>query len=151
MKKTLEGRKVAILYADGSDPAEIKAVRKAVENEGRTIFLVAPKVGGAKLKDGSILKANGQLAGSPSQLFDAVAIIVSEEGCDALIEDAAAVQFAMDAFGHLKAIGASDAAGLLLKKAGVVADAGVTDLGKAFVVAARSRFWDREPSVRNLA
>ena len=151
MKKTLEGRKVAILYADGSDAAEIKAVRKAVENDGGTIFLVAPKVGGAKLKDGSILKANGQLAGSPSQLFDAVAIIVSEEGCDALIEDAAAVQFAMDAFGHLKAIGASAAAGPLLKKAGIVADAGVTDLGKAFVVAARCRFWDREPSIRNLA
>src|SRR5580700_8889324 len=34
MKKTLEGRKVAILYADGSDPAEIKAMQKAVEEDG---------------------------------------------------------------------------------------------------------------------
>src|ERR1700691_4855747 len=58
MKKTLEGRKVAILYADGSDPAEIKVVQKAVEDDGGTIFLVATKVGGAKLKGGSMLKAN---------------------------------------------------------------------------------------------
>ena len=151
MKKTLEGRKVAILYADGSDPAEIKAMQKAVEEDGGVIFLVAPKVGGAQLKGGSLLKAHGQLAGSPSQLFDAVAIIISEEGCKALIGDAAAVQFAMDAFGHLKAIGSSAAAAPLLKKAGIVADAGVTNLGKAFIVAARTRFWDREPSVRNLA
>ena len=151
MKKALEGRKVAILYADGSDPTEIKAVQNAVERGGGTVFLIAPKVGGAKLKGGSMLKANGQLAGSPSQLFDAVAVIISEEGCKAHVGEAAAVQFAMDAFGHLKAIGASAAAGPLLKKAGVVADPGVTDLGKAFVAAARSRFWDREPSVRNLA
>ena len=115
------------------------------------IFLVARKVAGAKLKGGSMLKANGQLAGSPSQLFDAVAIIISEEGCKALIGEAAALQFAMDAFGHLKAIGSSAAAAPLLKKAGIVADAGVTGLGKAFIVAARSRFWDREPSVRDLA
>jgi catalase len=151
MKKTLEGRKVAILYADGSDPAEIKAVQKAVENDGGTIFLVAPKIGGAKLKGGSMLKANGQLAGSPSQLFDAVAIVISEEGCKALLGEAAAVQFAMDAFGHLKAIGSSASAGPLLRKAGVATDAGVTGLGKDFIVAARGRIWDREHSVRSLA
>ena len=98
-----------------------------------------------------MLKAHGQLAGSPSQLFDAVTIILSEEGCKALMGEAAAVQFAMDAFGHLKAIGSSSAAGPLLKKAGLVPDKGVTGLGKDFLVAARVRFWDREPSVRNLA
>jgi catalase len=151
MKKTLEGRKVGILYTDGSDGAEIKAVQKAIEKDGGTIFLVAPKVGGAKLKGGAMLKAHGQLAGSPSQLFDAVAIIISEEGCEALLGEAAAVQFVMDAFGHLKAIGSGTTAGPLLKKAGVVPDEGVTGLGKDFIVAARGRFWDREPSIRNLA
>ena len=98
-----------------------------------------------------MLKAHGQLAGSPSQLFDAIAIIVSEGGCKALMGEAAAVQFAMDAFGHLKALGSGTTAGPLLKKAGVVPDEGVTGLGKDFIVAARGRFWDREPSIRNLA
>jgi catalase len=57
----------------------------------------------------------------------------------------------MDAFGHLKAIGATEAAGPLLDKAGVKPDGGVTGLGEAFVQAARRRFWDREPNVRTLA
>ncbi len=108
MKKTLKGRKVGILYADGSDEAEIKAVRSAVEKDGGTVFLVAPKVGGAKVKGGAMLKADGQLAGSPSQLFDAVAVVLSAKGCEMLLTEGAAVQFVMDAFGHLKAIGAND-------------------------------------------
>jgi catalase len=39
----------------------------------------------------------------------------------------------MDAFGHLKAIGASKAAKPLLDKAGVAPDDGVTGLGKDFI------------------
>ena len=114
-------------------------------------MIVAPKIGGVKMSGGKMLKADGQLAGTPSQMFDAVAVILSEEGCKALLKEAAAVQFVMDAFGHLKAIGASEAAQPLLEKAGVQPDDGVTDLGKAFVGAARQRFWDREPTLRSLA
>ncbi len=151
MKATLEGRTVGILIADGSDVAELAAVRKAVEGAKGKVFLVAPKVGGAKLSDGHVQKADGQLAGSPSQLFDAVAIVLSDGGCKALINEGAAVQFVMDAFGHLKAIGASDAAKPLLDKAGVVPDDGVTGLDGNFVKAAARRFYDRGPGVRTLA
>ncbi len=151
MKATLEGRSVGILYADGSDGAEIEALVAAVEAAKGKAVLVAPKVGGATLKDGSRRKADGQLAGSPSQIFDAVAIVLSADGCAALLKEAAAVQFVMDAFGHLKAIGASDAARPLLHKAGVEPDDGVTDLGGAFIAAAGRRFYAREPGVRTLA
>ena len=68
-----------------------------------------------------------------------------------LLKEGAAIQFVMDAFGHLKAIGHSDAAQPLLDKAGVVPDEGVTDLSSAFVEAAAKRFFAREPSVRTLA
>ena len=151
MKATIEGRAVGILIADGSDGAEIKTVVDAVTKAGGKAVIVAPKVGGAKLADGSRMKADGQLAGSPSQIFDAVAIVLSKEGCAALLKEAAAIQFAMDAFGHLKAIGASAAAKPLLDKAGVEPDEGVTDLGAAFVKAAATRFYDREPKIRTLA
>ena len=57
----------------------------------------------------------------------------------------------MNAFAHLKAIGASKAAQPLLDKAGVKLDDGVTGLDGAFVKAAARRFYDREPSVRMLA
>ncbi|MCY1176967.1 Catalase C [compost metagenome] len=81
---------------------------------------------------------------------DACAVVLSKEGCAMLLKEAAAVQWVMDAFGHLKAIGASAAAQPLLDKAGVEPDEGVTDLG-GFVEAAKRRYWDREPKVRTLA
>ena len=52
--------------------------------------------------DGTVLKPDGQLAGTPSQIFDAVAVILSEKGCEILMREAAAVQFVIDAFGHSK-------------------------------------------------
>ena len=151
MKHTLEGRAVGILIADGSDAAEVKAVVDAVTKAKGKAVIVAPKVGGAKLSDGNILKADGQLAGSPSQIFDAIAIVLSEAGCATLLKEGAAVEFAMNAFAHLKAIGASDAAQPLLDKAGVEDDDGVTGLDGAFIEAAARRFYDREPGVRTLA
>jgi catalase len=151
---TLEGRKVAILVADGSDGAVVDAVRKAVEGDGGSVFIVAPKIGGAKLKDGSTLAADGQLAGSPSVLFDAVAIVLSDEGCAMLMKEGAAVDFAKDAFGHLKAIGHTPQAQPLLDKAGVQPDDGVVDVARdlqGFLEPARTRQWAREPKVRMLA
>jgi catalase len=151
MKETIEGRAIAILYADGSDGKEIHKLMKAIRNAGGKPVLIAPKIGGAKLADGMMLKADGQLAGTPSQTVDAIALVLSQEGASTLLKDAAAIQFVMDAFGHLKAIGASAAAQPLLDKAGVEPDAGVTDLGDGFLAAAVKRFWDRETKVRPLA
>lgn len=151
---TLKGRKVAILVADGSDGAVVDAVKAAVEGDGGSVFIVAPKIGGARLKDGKTLPADGQLAGSPSVLFDAVAIVLSEDGCAQMLKEGAAVDFTKDAFGHLKAIGHTAEAQPLLDKAGVEPDAGVIDLSKApksFLAPARTRQWDREPKVRMLA
>ena len=107
MKDMLDGRVVGILFADGSDGAAIDKVKAAVEKAGGSVKLVAPKVGGAKLADGKVRKADGQLAGTPSVVFDAVALVLSAEGAAKLAKEGAAVQFVMDAFGHLKAIGAS--------------------------------------------
>jgi catalase len=151
MKETLDGRAVGILFAEGSDASTLDSLVAAVEAEGGKAVLVSPKVNGAPLSDGSKRKADGQLAGTPSQLFDAVAVVVSEDGCAALLKEAAAVQFVMDAFGHLKAIGASAEAQPLLDKAGVQKDEGVTTPDGSFVSAAKRRFYDREPAIRMLA
>jgi catalase len=151
MKDTLEGRAVGVLFADGSDGGEIDALIKAIEAAKGKAVLIAPKVGGAKLADGSLRKAQGQLLGTPSQLFDAVALVLSDDGAKLLVKEGAAIQFVMDAFGHLKAIGANAAAKPLLDKAGIDPDEGVTDLGKGFIAAAKKRFFDRESNVRMLA
>ncbi len=78
-------------------------------------------------------------------------VLLSEEGCKELLKDPAAVQFVMDAFGHLKAIGHTPEAQPLLDKSGVEPDDGITGLGKAFIEAAATRVWAREPNVRTLA
>jgi catalase len=153
MKDTLMGRTIGILVTDGSDGAVIKRIRKAATDAGATVKIVAPKVGGAKLADGSMLPADGQLAGTPSVFFDAVAVIVSDKGAKALSTEGAAIDFVRDAFGHLKAIAADKGGQALLKAANVGQDAGVVDASNkdAFIAAAKTRQWEREKSVRTLA
>ena len=151
---TLKGRAVGILVSDGADGAVIDAIKAAAEGAGATVKIVAPKIGGVKLKGGKRLKADGQLAGTPSVMFDAVAIVLSEAGCAELLKEGAAIDFAKDAFGHLKAIGFTPEAQPLLDKAGVEADAGVIDVSsdaKPWLAPAATRQWDREPKVRTLA
>ncbi len=151
---TLKGRAVGILVTDGADGAIIDAVRAAAEGDGATVKIVAPKIGGVTLKGGKKLKADGQLAGTPSVVFDAVALVLSEAGCAELLKESAAVDFAAHAFAHLKAIGHTPEAQPLLDKAGVAPDAGVIDLSEgadAWLSPARTRQWDREPNVRMLA
>ena len=153
MKDTLMGRAIGILIADGSDGAVIKKIKKAATNAGASVKIVAPKVGGAKLADGSMLAADGQLAGTPSVLFDAVAVILSNEGAKALSMESTAIDFVRDAFAHLKAIAIDQGGRALLKTAHVGQDAGIVDTNdtSAFSAAAKTRQWDREKSVRTLA
>jgi catalase len=153
MKDTLQGRAIGILIADGSDGALVKKIKKAAIEAGAAVKIVAPKVGGARLDGGAVMSADGQLAGTPSVLFDAVAIILSEESAKTLSLESAAVEFVRDAFGHLKAIAADEGAKTLLKVANIGNDAGVVRANNetAFIAAAKTRQWSREKSVRTLA
>jgi len=153
MKDTLIGRAVGILIADGSDGAVVKRIRKAATDAGASVKIIAPKVGGAKLADGSMLAADGQLAGTPSVLFDAVAVILSDAGAKALSMQGAAIDFVRDAFGHLKAMAVDKGGQALLQLANVGPDAGVVNANDtvAFIAAAKTRQWEREKSVRTLA
>jgi catalase len=153
MKDTLQGRAIGILVADGSDGAAIKAIRKAATTAGASVKIIAPKVGGAKLEDGSMLAADGQLAGTPSVLFDAVAVILSASGVKDLSKEGAAIDFVRDAFAHLKAIAVDAGGNAMLKQAGIAKDAGVVDVAMPgdFIAAARTRQWKREAAVRTLA
>ena len=154
MKDTLDGRAIGILIADGSDGRAITNIKKAAVAAGAKVKIIAPKIGGAKLADGSTMTADGQLAGTPSVLFDAVAIVLSETGAKALSHEAAAIDFVRDAFGHLKAIAVDKGGRSLLKSAAIPTGVpGVVEAGdtKAFIAAAKTRQWEREPSIRTLA
>lgn len=153
MKPTLQGRCIGILVADGSNGNTVANLRKALEKVGATVKIVSPKVGGAVLKDGTLLPADGQLQGTPSVVFDAVASILSPDMGAMLAKEAAAVDWFRDAFGHLKAIAACKGTQAILQAGGIEPDAGVVDPADAqgFIAAAQTRQWEREPKVRTLA
>jgi catalase len=153
MKDTLQGRAIGILIADGSDVIAIDRIKKAGINAGANVKMVGPKIGGAQLSDGSIIHVDGQLAGTPSVMFDAIAIIISNEAAKTLSMEAAAIDFIRDAYGHLKAIGADNGGGILVKSANIHTDAGVLDALEidAFISAAKTRQWEREQLIRTLA
>jgi catalase len=145
----LIGRKVGILFAEGSSRSDVLDTKAAVEAAGATAVLVAQRLHG--VTSDNDLVADAQLAGTPSVMFDAIALILEDDAAKALCNDSAAVQFVMDAFGHLKVIGFTAGAQPLLDRAGVVPDAGVVSIGGEFISRAGSRIYDREPSVRLLA
>ena len=152
-KPTLQGRSIGILFDEGSDARVMASLSKAARKAGADVKLVAPKVGGATLSDGAMQAADGQLAGTPSAVFDAVAVVLSPEAAKALSKESAAVEFVSQAWAHLKAI-ASDAGGqTLLKAARVGNDAGIVEAedAKAYLAAAATRQWAREPKLRLLA
>ena len=113
-KPTLQGRKIGVLVTDGTDDAELGRLRKALEKEGASLAVIAPKAGGVTSRQGDLLQADHALSAAPSIFFDAVALLPSAEGCASLVLQAAAIDWLRDAFGHLKVIGYVAAAAALL-------------------------------------
>jgi catalase len=148
---TLKGRKVGVLLADGFNVKTKNAVVSAIEKEGATAAIIAPKVGEVEDASGKKLPAQMALRGSPSVLFDAVVVLTGPDGDAALAADPDGVAFLMDACRHLKAIGVSGA-DTVTEKAQIDGEVGVFTLDNAagirqFIETARSgKVWDRERS-----
>jgi catalase len=158
-KPTLEGRMVGLLVGDGADAGLVAALRKAVQGAGAKAKIVTEKIGGVELSDGNLLPSDFRIDGGPSCLFDAVAIVASDEGAAKLAGMAPAQDFVRDAFGHLKAIAFTANTSVLFTKAGLAEgdmDEACIPLAKkadadAFVKAASAgKLWKREPKVRPL-
>jgi len=155
-KATFMGRTLGCLMGDGADPAVIEALKAGVKSAGGQVKLVAAKVGGVQGTGGKVIPADMQLAGSPSVLFDAVAIVCSPQGATSLARDAGAVGFVRDAYAHLKVIGYNEGAASLLKQAGVSEQQpGLIALSQAdaaqFVEAVKQgRIWDREKEIKQI-
>ncbi len=151
--QSFEGRKVGALVTDGVDAKLLGALQNALDAEGALLELIAPTVGGVTSSDGTALLVKQKVNGGPSVLYDAVAILPSEEGAAQLLDEATAKDFVSDAFAHAKFIAYNDAAGPLLQKAGAVPDDGFLMLrkpgdAKTFVEMCRElRFWPREAKV----
>jgi catalase len=146
---TLKGRKVAVLLAPGFDLQLQSEVVAAIEKEGATAAIIAPKVGGVEDSAGKKHSAAMALAAAPSVLFDAAAILAGPAGDKALAANPDAVAFLMDACRHLKAIALSGVSGLAAKAhanglKGVFELKGGKDIGAFLEVARKGKVWERE-------
>jgi catalase len=150
-KETFAGRKLGIMVSADVDAALFKALQDALQAEGATYEVIAPTIAGVVASDGTRIQAQQQLAGGPSVLYDAVALLVTETEAQVLVSLPVVRDFVADAFAHHKFIAYVAAAVPLLEKAGVdpKADAGLVALtspasAQRFVEACRAlRFWER--------
>ncbi|MEH6661911.1 MAG: catalase [Parasphingorhabdus sp.] len=149
--ESFSGRKLGIYIAEGGDADLVKALKKAVEDEGGTTAIIAPHIAGAKLSDGKMMPADEKIDGGPSVVFDAVALVMSEDAAEKLATNKPSQDFVSDAFAHVKFIAYSEGAMPLLKAAGIAdkMDDGVVEIGAkkdaaGFLTQCRKlRYWDR--------
>jgi len=152
---TFKGRKVGIFLTDGSSATLFNALVEALDSEKTLWEVIAPKIGGVVLDDGTAVAAKQKIDGGPSVLYDAVAVLPSADGAALLARDAASKDFVSDAFGHCKFIAYSADAKVLFAESRVPPelDEGFVPLTKAkdaeaFVHLCRTlRHWPRELTV----
>ncbi|WP_299682132.1 catalase [uncultured Roseobacter sp.] len=144
------GRKFGILATDDIADTLLDGLRSAIENVGGMVEIIAVNVAGIVTKDGQSVAADEKIDGAPSVLFDAVAVIATQDGAEALAEMLPAKDFVSDAFGHAKFIAYTDPAKALFEAAGVhETDDGMFQLSSkgdidGFIAKlSELRFWDR--------
>lgn len=150
------GRKLGILVTDGASANLVKALTDSVAAMGAVSEIIAPKIAGATLDDGTMVEGKQKIDGGPSVLYDAVALVLSKEGAAMLAEDKTAKDFVSDAFAHCKFIGHTPEALPFIQRAGVTEkdmDEGIIPLDSAKSVDAflkacgKLRLWEREFAV----
>jgi catalase len=151
-KPTLKGRKVGLLLADGFDLKLKNDLVAAIAKEGATPAIIGTKVGGVTDSSGKKQAAEMALSGSPSVVFDAVAILAGPAGDKELSSEPDAINFLMDACRHLKAIALSGVTTLAEKTrvdpaiVGVTEVAGTGDITTFLDFARPGKVWEREPA-----
>jgi catalase len=148
------GRKLGVLVTNGADAETLAALRAAAAAEGATVEIIASAVGGVDISDGTRLRADQQIEGAPSVLYDAVAVLPASGGARALAARPAARDFVTDAVAHCKFIGYTSDAAVLFEAAGLPLDPASADEGfmslrdhpaLEFIARCRQlRHWDRE-------
>ena len=159
-KDTIGTRMIAVLAADGVDDDSLMNMKKALEDAGAVVKIVAPHLGTILTAGGQELMAEKAFVNSSSVLFDAVFIPSGIKSVMTLKEEHKAIHFLDEAYTHCKAIAADgdgvdlwreSAAGKKEAQAdkdqqealmhGIVLDQDPSEFIKAI---AQHRFWDRE-------
>jgi len=103
---TINGRKIAILAAEGVDGDDVHTVQEALVAEGAVCEVIGPCEGRVDVAGNGAVEVAHALPTVGSVLYDAVVLPGGKESLGHLIADGDAVHFVADAFKHGKAIGA---------------------------------------------
>ena len=130
----------------------VQKLQAAAKKAKANVELVAPTVGMTRLTGNKTIEANQTIDGGPSVLYDAIAVVLSEAGAEALAQSPAARDFVSDAFAHRKFVGYVPEARALFEAVGLASqlDDGFvalegTKAPAEFLARCRQlRFWDRE-------
>ena len=147
---TFRGRKLGILVTDGVEDDILEALIASTIAAGAIPAVIAPRIGGVETAGGMLQKAMFVTEAAPSALFDAVAILASDEGVSELTALHAARMFACDAMAHGKMIALTEPALELFARCGIEGrDAGMfaldsaTDVAGFLAACAEGRYWPR--------
>ncbi|WP_312415851.1 catalase [Comamonas sp.] len=100
----IQGRKVAILVADGSDGESAVALHQALFAQGAVPRFVAPRIGPVATADGVAIDADASLENEPSFLFDALALANGDAGVQALAANGYTAEYILNQYRHCKPI-----------------------------------------------
>ncbi len=115
---TIVSRKVAVLAADGADVVGTQHFTELMRQRGAVVEVLAPVAGGT-LEGGSggELPVDRAFTTMASVLYDAVVVPCGPQSVSTLANDGYAVHFVVEAYKHLKPIGAFGAGIDLLRAA----------------------------------
>lgn len=121
-KPTIATRRVAIIIADGFDKTAYDAVTTTLKASSALPFTIGPRRSeifpdGVEKKPGNGVQPDHHLEGMRSTMFDAIFVPGGTESIQTLQKSGRAIHWLREAFGHLKAIGATGEAVQLLVQA----------------------------------
>lgn len=119
---TIASRRIAIIIADGYDPVAYNGVVAAIKSASALPFTIAPRrtpifAAGEDPKSGKGVKPDHNLEGMRSTMFDSVFVPGGEKSISTLRNNGRALHWVREAFGHLKAIGATGEAAAFVRDA----------------------------------
>jgi len=121
-KLTIMSRRIAIIIADGFDSTQYTAVKAAFSAAQAVVFTIGVRrsaifAAGESKSSGKGVTPDHHLEGMRSTMFDSLYIPGGSESVTTLGKSGRALHWIKEAFGHLKAIGATGEAVELVRKA----------------------------------
>lgn len=160
VKNTIKTRMIAVLATDGVNEESLNGMKRALEEEGAQVKVVAPHLGELKADQGTLIKVDKTFLTTSSVVYDAVYIPDGLLSAASLKQVSEAIHFIDEAYKHCKAVAADGAGVDLLQmthawmkihkehkedKEHVAHGVLLNRPAREFINAiAQHRFWDRE-------